>query len=246
MEVARCDAPFTHALFNLASDTDDFMKFTLKPCTLFEVDPAKEIKLRKSDRMIHGHDLTTAASNGKKRFDNWFRLDASKAFISALERSTTVDLAGDRIGGPTPSKVVDVVKGGQNDDRGVWIHAKLIDKVIEWAQLPATKQKELPVQERVAMAMRGSECEVRCPAGMIDIVTHDPPVIVEVKEVTHWIKGVGQLMAYGHYFPDYEKRLFIFRTGKVNTGQIRVIEDVCEGCGIELALDEDFYDDVDQ
>eukprot|EP00899_Mesostigma_viride_P015650 jgi/Mesvir1/24086/Mv10808-RA.1 len=247
MAIVSGRAPFTRALFDLARETDTFWMFALKPCSILEVDPKKEIKVRKSDRMVHAQDLTAAASNGKKRFESWFRLDGSKAFISALERSThhCVGLMGGEATPPqTVFPVVKIMRTGPVDERGAWIHVDLVDKVVEWAKQPPVQQRESPVQERVSQAMPGSEREVQCPAGVIDIIAHDPPVIVEVKEAKDWMKGIGQLFSYGHYFPGYQKRLFIFRTGKVNPEHIRTIEQVCEGCGIELALDEDFYDDV--
>eukprot|EP00899_Mesostigma_viride_P001293 jgi/Mesvir1/11164/Mv26077-RA.1 len=145
MEVARCNAPFTHALFNLARETDTFWMFALKPCPILDVDPAKEIKVRKSDRMIHGQDFTAAGSNGKKRFENWFRLDGSKAFVAALERSpmirvSSIDQSGialrSEFYGPDPSAdvspVVKTVKTGPVDERGVWIHPKLVNPLAMW------------------------------------------------------------------------------------------------------------------
>eukprot|EP00899_Mesostigma_viride_P025755 jgi/Mesvir1/6364/Mv25197-RA.1 len=138
MAVSIGRIPFTHVLFRLARDTENYWMFALKPCPLLEVDPVQEIKVRKSDRMIHGQDLTAAASNGKKRFDNWFRLDGSKALIAALERSPHISVPSVKHReGPltfeaTLAKVVDTVKGGQNDDRGVWIHPKLVNALTMW------------------------------------------------------------------------------------------------------------------
>eukprot|EP00899_Mesostigma_viride_P004071 jgi/Mesvir1/13665/Mv25966-RA.1 len=254
MATVRGRAPFTHALFHLTRETDHYWIFTLKPCPMSELDPRQEIRVRKSDRMIHGQGLTAAASNGKKRFESWFRLDKSKDFIAALGRSPDfqdggIDQSGialtiegyDQAPSDNVSNVVKTVRSGPVCERGMWIHARLIDKVVEWAKQPLTQKIEAPIQERVARAMPDSEREVRCPTGVIDIISHCPPVIVEVKDVKDWMKGIGQLFGYGHYFPSYKKRLLIFRTDRTSPGQIQNIKEVCEGCGIELTMYEDLY-----
>eukprot|EP00899_Mesostigma_viride_P029709 jgi/Mesvir1/9923/Mv26224-RA.1 len=145
MATVRGGAPFTHALFNLTRETDHFWMFALKPCPMLEVDPRQEIKVRKSDRMIHGQGLTAAASNGKKRFESWFRLDGSKAFIAALERSPhigvpRVDRSGmehisvvyDKAPSDDVPGVVKTMKTGPVDERGVWIHPKLVNALTMW------------------------------------------------------------------------------------------------------------------
>eukprot|EP00899_Mesostigma_viride_P027120 jgi/Mesvir1/7593/Mv26087-RA.1 len=145
MAAIRGRAPFTHALFKLARETDHLWIFTLKSCPVLEVDPAQNIKVRKSDRMIHAQDLTAAASNGKKRFDNWFRLDKSKDFIAALGRSPYFQDAGigqsgialtnegyDQAPSDDVPGVVKTMKTGPVDERGVWIHPKLVNALTMW------------------------------------------------------------------------------------------------------------------
>lgn len=84
--------------------------------------------MRKSDRMIHAQDLTLASSNGQKRFDNWYRLDGSKAFIAALQRHGEVALTSEGYAG----EVVSTTKTGPVDERGVWIHPKLVVQLATW------------------------------------------------------------------------------------------------------------------
>lgn len=50
--------------------------------------------------------------------------------------------------------------------------------------------------------------EVSCPAGRIDLLTHDQ--IIEVKRITDWKSALGQILVYSAYYPEHQKRIHLF------------------------------------
>lgn len=50
---------------------------------------------------------------------------------------------------------------------------------------------------RLLAARESGECEVKTPAGFIDVLT--PKVLYEVKTVSGWKGALGQVLAYGKY-----------------------------------------------
>lgn len=185
----------------------------------------REIRVRKTDGKVHGTDLVKSMSGGLKRFDNFLQSVRLSVDSSAVPGNETVT-------------------NGLNELRGTWLDADTVDKAKKWAAKPTNIQIEHAVQKRLARDTKGAEREVKCPAGVVDLVRHSPPVIVEVKELKGWKEGIGQLMVYGQYFPGYERRLHLFRTSKMNWRMMDIIEESCNKNGIDLILDEEFYDDV--
>ena len=95
------------------------------------------------------------------------------------------------------------------------------------------KEKERVVQQRLARA-EGGRMEVYCPAGIIDIVT--AAEIIEVKEASGWKSAVGQVLAYGQYYPQLGKRIHIFSDMPPQTKEIVVSH--CETFGIAVTFED--------
>jgi hypothetical protein len=66
---------------------------------------------------------------------------------------------------------------------------------------------EAEVRDRLAESVRGV-VEVRCPAGVIDVLTDTE--VIEVKQVRAWKGALGQVLVYGDSYPNRQKRLHLF------------------------------------
>ncbi|NDJ25912.1 hypothetical protein GS682_30870 [Nostoc sp. B(2019)] len=72
--------------------------------------------------------------------------------------------------------------------------------------------------------------EVNTPVGKIDILTDYE--IIEVKKASAWKSAVGQILVYGHYYPNHQKRIHLFGECSVRTKQI--IHTHCDQFNIQL------------
>ena len=55
----------------------------------------------------------------------------------------------------------------------------------------------------------GAERDVVCSYGQIGLLTDRS--LIEVEHADDWLKGLGQLIAYGDSYPNHEKVLYIYR-----------------------------------
>lgn len=67
------------------------------------------------------------------------------------------------------------------------------------------------------------EIEVKTPIGYIDIMTESE--IIEVKRVRKWKWALGQILVYGLYHPDKQKRIHLF--GRCKDTKLQSIKDHC-------------------
>ncbi len=97
-------------------------------------------------------------------------------------------------------------------------------------------QKEKLIQNILQTRLSG-EIEVETPFGFIDIMTND--TIIEIKCFKHWKDAIGQILAYGNYFPDKKKSIYLFDIPKnTDMGYINSIKTLLEQYEIELLLNE--------
>ena len=92
---------------------------------------------------------------------------------------------------------------------------------------------EKEVQRRLSFREKG-KMEIPCPAGIIDIITETE--VIEVKKASDWKAAVGQVLAYGAYYPSLRKRIHLF--SGVSSSMRKIIVDHCSTWGI-LATFED-------
>lgn len=90
--------------------------------------------------------------------------------------------------------------------------------------MPLLKQKkskralEREYQNKLAAEING-ETEIPTPAGNIDVLTSTE--IIEVKKILEWKQAIGQVLVYGKYFPNHQKRIHLF--GKANETYLNLI-----------------------
>lgn len=72
--------------------------------------------------------------------------------------------------------------------------------------------------------------EVNTPVGKIDILTDHE--IIEIKNVSAWKSAVGQILIYGHYYPNHQKRIHLF--GKCSPNIKQLIQLHCDQFNIQV------------
>lgn len=87
---------------------------------------------------------------------------------------------------------------------------------------PKEKRLETVLCEGLSQEMNGVT-EVKTPIGYIDIMTDTQ--IIEVKRVRKWKWALGQILVYGLYHPDHEKRIHLF--GRCKESKLQIIKDHC-------------------
>ncbi len=108
-------------------------------------------------------------------------------------------------------------------------------------QTPNTKSKtdnkkkgESYYRDKLARKLKG-QTEVTTPVGRIDILTANE--IIEVKSIKQWKAALGQVIAYGHYYPSHRKRIHLFgRKLDVNSS---LIERSCLDHGVFVSWEDD-------
>lgn len=87
---------------------------------------------------------------------------------------------------------------------------------------PKEKRLETVLCEGLSQSINGTT-EVKTPIGYIDIMTDSQ--IIEVKRVRKWKWALGQILVYGLYYPDHEKRIHLF--GRCKESKLQTIKDHC-------------------
>lgn len=95
---------------------------------------------------------------------------------------------------------------------------KLAAIIVKVAADPRMLQRLSPIQReaffRDKEAQRiGAKREVRCGHGWCDLLTSHE--IVEVKAAINWRHALGQVLSYGTYWPDRQKRVHLFYAEKI-------------------------------
>lgn len=88
---------------------------------------------------------------------------------------------------------------------------------------PVSRLTEKDVQIQLH-AIVGGDMEVVTPVGNIDILTDTE--LIEVKEAKAWKNAIGQLITYGYYYQNHQKRLHLF--GKCHHSALILIRQHCD------------------
>lgn len=86
---------------------------------------------------------------------------------------------------------------------------------------------EKEIQAKLAKQVKG-RVEVETPVGYIDILSEVQ--IIEVKQIKDWKCALGQILVYGSYFPQHQKRIHLFDTEITkdeNMNKLRLIQRHC-------------------
>ncbi|NEP60357.1 MAG: KilA-N domain-containing protein [Symploca sp. SIO2G7] len=167
-------------------------------------------------------NLTALAQAHNKRVSHFLELKSTKGASKDLSQQLNL----------LPDQLIEVNKGGVPEKQGTWVHPKIAEKFKRWIeklkQTPKTNEED-GVQARLHHSLKGKR-EVSHPVGFIDLLT--PSQIIEIKQASQWMKGVGQLMVYGQDYPFHLKRLHLF--GGVSTEKKKLIEQYCARLSIKV------------
>jgi hypothetical protein len=189
-------------------------------------------------------NATKLCKAGKKKFNDWIRLNTTKELIKAFSKNLSLDIE-------------QLVESSEGRYGGTWIHPKLsihiaqwissefVVKVSDWIdewRLSCNKNEQkyikslediepddrkLDVEKQIQLRLQeelGGEIEVRTDFGYIDLLTDKE--LIEIKEASNWKHGVGQLLAYSVFYKDRVLRLHLFNTKDIR----KDIIDFC--CGV--------------
>lgn len=95
-------------------------------------------------------------------------------------------------------------------------------------------RKESYFRDKLADEL-GGETEVEVLNGFIDVATEDE--IIEVKRKNRWKHAVGQVMVYGVYRENLDKRIHLI--DDLSDCNEWLIEDACNRLGIKVSYEKD-------
>lgn len=138
------------------------------------------------------------------------------------------------------------------------VHLKLKNYKCEYCEFACSQKSSLKVHSCYALkakrenperaTVKGAEAEVqakmeketggsmqRCPVGTADIVTEDE--IIEIKHWHYWKTALGQIIAYGHYYPNLAKRIHFFGAHPPDEYMDKITK-ICNAQEIEVTYEE--------
>lgn len=92
------------------------------------------------------------------------------------------------------------------------------------------KCDERLIQEKLSIRL-GGETEVVTPVGRIDILTSTE--IIEIKSAHLWKSALGQVLAYGYYFPSHRKRIHLY--GSMHSSSKVDAKAICQEYGVTIS-----------
>lgn len=99
---------------------------------------------------------------------------------------------------------------------------------------PRPHRNEAYYRDKLAKQLHG-DIEIPTPNGRIDIVTFDS--IIEVKQVKRWKDALGQIKAYGRFYPTHQKRIHLF--GDRSRVNVAMVEKTCRENAVVVTWEED-------
>ncbi len=99
------------------------------------------------------------------------------------------------------------------------------------------KLPESHYRDNLALAENGKR-EVPVPSGYIDVLTDTE--LIEVKCYKGWKEAIGQVLSYGHYYPDHQKRIHLVLPDE--DSDLSKILQVCEPLNIRITYTVDEVD----
>lgn len=182
-----------------------------------------------------------AESSGKKpihyrlTFDEWcsFAKQLKPAELKVLYYLRTLDPSGER---SLEVRITDIAdEMGLNKgtvSRALKVLARTNNTDIGHFKFYTQDNPEQRVRDRLHQLL-GGLVEVETAVGRIDILTNDQ--VIEVKHVKDWKAALGQVLAYGAFYPEHQKRIHLF--GDCPTQKREVLQSTCEGMGVVVTME---------
>lgn len=208
-----------------------------------------KIRVDKETGYICGSDICKA---GGKLLGHYKENKDAKAFIKYLSTSLKV----------SRKLLIKTITSGVNETRGTWVHPCVATDIARWIspkfgvqisiwieewrkhkkenyrkyiqalqtlEPSESDQQKKKIQERLAEEL-SAEIEVETNVGRIDLLTDTE--IIEIKHGSKWKHAIGQVLSYGHYYPEHQKVIHLF-----DCESSRDIEEICESLGIVVRFE---------
>jgi hypothetical protein len=92
---------------------------------------------------------------------------------------------------------------------------------------------EKQIRDRLQQQL-GGLVEVATPVGRIDLLTNTE--IIEVKHVSDWKSALGQILAYGAYYPEHQKRIHLF--GETHSLRTVAVQSTCSDLDVTTTFEQ--------
>jgi len=156
-------------------------------------------------------NATKLCKEYSKDFFNWKQNKNNQELINEVE----IDIYS------ADNKSIILINGGRNQIiTGSYVHPLLMDNIIDWIRKPCNIYNEYNIVLKLNDKLNG-QLEVVTQCGKIDIVTNTE--IIEVKEYKLWKHALGQILVYGYYYPNKNKRIHLFNCKNNNMNIINTI-----------------------
>ena len=208
-----------------------------------------KIRVDEATGYICGSDICKAG--GKDLYD-YKRSKDAKAFIKYLSTSLRIP----------KKDLIKKITTGANSTRGTWVHPRLATELARWIspkfgveitgwieewrkqkqenelkyihalqtlEPSESDQQEKKIQERLAGEL-SAETEVSTKVGRIDLLSNTE--IIEIKHGSKWKHAIGQVLSYGHYYPEHQKVIHLF-----DCENSIHIEEICESLSIVVRIE---------
>ena len=200
---------------------------------------------------INATKFCTAASGGKKRFGNYLATDRYKNLIAEYTEEVgsdrgeltiqvtagsyelrgtyfSPDLLLDLASWVSPIVLIRTARfinewrllSPENDRR---FHKEIGEALKKGILMNEHTHSEAVIRDQVACDENGI-VEVETLAGFIDVLTDTK--IIEVKTFCNWKHALGQVQAYGYYYPAKEQWIYLFDTPE-DASRKEIVETVC-------------------
>jgi len=200
---------------------------------------------------INATKFCTAASGGKKMLKSYLATDRYKNLIAEYteeEGSDRADLTNQVTAGSyelrgtyfSPDLLLDLASwvspivlirtarfinewrllSPENDRR---FHKEIGEALKKGILMNEHTRSETVIRDQVACDENGI-VEVETLAGFIDVLTDTK--IIEVKTFCNWKHALGQVQAYGYYYPAKEQWIYLFDTPE-DASRKEIVETVC-------------------
>lgn len=191
--------------------------------TLTALDDAGGIiaEIRSTDGYVNATKMCKSAG---KLWSNYRQNKDAENFVETLV--STLGVSKDGL----------IVQGsGSNKMRHTWVHPEIAKDLLRWINKICNSQHELNVRNRIAKEVHGT-CEVKTPHGPIDVLSDTE--VIEVKHITNYLHGLGQVLGYGVSFPEKKKRLHLFGSTESRIKYLDLAKEICQLYSVKVTFEE--------
>lgn len=199
-------------------------------------------------------NATKLCKDGEKEFFHWKENKTSKEFINALQSQLGISnwvysVAGGKITKIRgtyvhPLLITHIAYWCSTEfavNISIWIEEwkkySTDNETKYWKTLVGCESKKNNTKEKIIQKKLkkklGGESEIETDDdGFIDILTESE--IIEIKEYGDWKCALGQILAYGVYYPDNDKIIYLFDVPKKNN--IKDIRKTCNKYDVQIII----------